>query len=237
VIGNNSGWESKRMEKLNELWDELKLVFSGRGAGIFDALIPLLAYIIGSRFMALNTAVIVSLAAAGGLILLRILRKEPLTYAAGGAATTLLAALLSYIGGTEGGFYLPGLISGGLTVLACLVSVVLKQPIAAYSSMITRGWPKEWYLHPRVRPAYSEVTLMWAALFAIRLAVELVLFLQNNVSALGTVRVVMGWPYTILVLVISYLYGLKRLRDLEGPSVEEFESGAEPPWHGQKKGF
>lgn len=225
------------MDKLNELLDELKLVFSGRGPGIIDTLIPLLSYIIASRFLELNTAVIVSLAAAGGLILFRVVSKQSPAYAVGGVGSALLAALFGYLSGSVGGFYLPGMISGGLTVLACMVSVILKRPAAAYSSMFTRRWPKEWYWHQRVRPAYSEVTLMWGVLFGIRLAVELILFLQEKVEALGTVRILMGWPYTILVLVASYLYGQKRLRDFEGPSVEEFESGTPPPWIGQRKGF
>ena len=128
------------MDKLNELLDEIKLVFSGRGPGIIDVLIPLLSYIIASRFLELNTAVIVSMAAAGGLILFRVVSKQSPTYAVGGAGSALLAALFSYLSGSAGGFYLPGMISGGLTVLACMVSVILKRPAAAYSSMLTRRW-------------------------------------------------------------------------------------------------
>jgi len=39
------------------------------------------------------------------------------------------------------------------------------------------------------------------------------------------------------LLVVSYLYGIWRLGNLEGPSVEEFKLGQEPPWEGQKRGF
>ena len=46
-----------------------------------------------------------------------------------------------------------------------------------------------------------------------------------------------GKTLLILLLVASYLYGLWRLQRLNGPSVEEFRSGAEPPWQGQKRGF
>jgi hypothetical protein len=47
----------------------------------------------------------------------------------------------------------------------------------------------------------------------------------------------MGWPATILLLAVSYLYGTWRLRNLEGPSVEEFREETEPPWEGQQRGF
>jgi len=225
------------MDKLNEIFDELKFVFSGRGPGVLDALIPLLAYIIGGRFLTASTALYVSLGAAVAIMIYRLAKKQTIAYSAGGAGTALLGALLAYLGNTEAGFYLPGFVSGGLTVAACLVSVALKKPLAAYSSHLTRRWPLDWYWHSQIRPAYGEVTLMWAAMFGLRLGIELALFFQGNTGALGTVRVLMGWPYTILALVISYIYGQKRLAGLGGPSVKEFEADAQPPWEGQRRGF
>ena len=225
------------MDKFNEIFDELKLVFSGHGPGVLDALVPLLVYIIGGRFLTASTALYASLGAALAIMIYRLANKQSVAYSAGGAGTALLGALLAYLGNTEAGFYLPGFVSGGLTVAACLVSAVFRKPLAAYSSHLTRRWPLDWYWHEQVRPAYGEVTLMWAGFFGLRLATELILFIQGNTSALGTVRVLMGWPFTILVLVISYVYGQKRLVGLGGPSVEEFETNVQPPWEGQRRGF
>ncbi|HUV28018.1 MAG TPA: DUF3159 domain-containing protein [Anaerolineales bacterium] len=225
------------MDKLNELWDELKLVFSGRGPGIIDALIPLLVFIVGSRFLGLNMAVVISLGVAGAVMVFRLFKRQSLAFAAGGGGSALLAGFFAYLSGSASGFYLPGFITGGLTIVGCVLSAFLKRPLAAYSSMLTRRWPANWYWHPKVLPAYREVTLFWGILFGIRLVVELFFFTQNEIDALGTVRLVMGWPYTVLVLVASYLYGQKRLANLAGPSVEEFKSGAQPPWSGQLRGF
>jgi UPF0716 family protein affecting phage T7 exclusion len=47
----------------------------------------------------------------------------------------------------------------------------------------------------------------------------------------------MGWPATIALLVVSYLYGTWRLNRLGGPSVEELQERASPPWEGQQRGF
>jgi UPF0716 family protein affecting phage T7 exclusion len=71
----------------------------------------------------------------------------------------------------------------------------------------------------------------------LRLATEIILFVRGDIDALGTVRLVMGWPYTILVLVLTYIFGLKQLQKLGGPSVAEFQSGTQPPWEGQQRGF
>jgi hypothetical protein len=40
-----------------------------------------------------------------------------------------------------------------------------------------------------------------------------------------------------VLLIVSYLYGTWRLRNLGGPSVEEFQAGEEPPWESQRRGF
>jgi hypothetical protein len=78
---------------------------------------------------------------------------------------------------------------------------------------------------------------MWALFFAIRWALQLALFQGAPPELLALVNVVMGWPATIVLLAVSYLYGTWRLRGMRGPSVEEFREGAEPPWTGQRRGF
>jgi hypothetical protein len=139
--------------------------------------------------------------------------------------------------GNAKGFFLPNVISGGATTLLCLLSVLFGKPLVAWTSYLTRRWPLDWYWHPRVRPAYSEVTLFWGFYFALRLFVQLFFFQQETEKIFGVVNLITGWPATILLLVASYLYGLWRLKRLGGPSVEEFKTGAEPPWEGQRRGF
>jgi len=225
------------MNKLAELRDELKLVLTGRGAGILDALIPLLVFVIANQALSFRLALISSIVFALILLAFRLIKKQSAGFALGGLGTTLLAALLAFISGTAAGYYLPGFITGGLTILACFISVLLGRPIAAYSSHITRRWPLDWYWHPQVKPAYSHVSLFWGIAFSIRTGFEILLFLQDRLNTLGTVRVLMGWPYTIVVLVVSYIFGQGRLKTLQGPGLEEFKNGSSPPWVGQQKGF
>ncbi len=92
-------------------------------------------------------------------------------------------------------------------------------------------------MHPQVRPAYSEVTWMWVLFFGLRLLLQFNLFQEAATSLLGIVQFLTGWPATIILLIASYLYGTWRLRNLGGPSVEEFKAGTEPPWEGQQRGF
>jgi len=225
------------VDKIKELGSELRTVFAGRGLKILDVIVPLLIFLASRPSLGLIPALGASIGSAVLFFMYRIFKKDNLYYALGGLGAVLLAAGFAILSGSDVGFFIPGLISGGLTVILCLLSILIKRPLAAYSSHLTRRWPLEWYWHPGIRPAYSEVTLFWGIGFAVRLGIEFVLYLQGDINSLGLVRTLLGWPYTILILILSYLYGVWRLGQLAGPSVEEYQSGTPEPWLGQQRGF
>jgi hypothetical protein len=225
------------MGKLIEIREELKAVFAGSGSRLLDSFIPLLVFLITNPLLGSTKALWGALGTAGLIAVIRIVRRNTLLFSLGGIGGVLVAAVFVNVSGSGAGFFLPGLISGAITVLLCILSLAFKRPLVAWSSFIARRWPLNWYWHPRVHPAYSEVTIIWALAFSARLALEYWLFQEDALSALGASRVFMGWPYTVLLLIGSYLYGLWRLGNLRGPGVEEFKAGTEPPWEGQRKGF
>ncbi len=224
------------MEKLHEILEELRMVLAGR-SNLLDSLLPPLVFVLLNALWGMQVAIWASLALAVVIAILRLLRRQSVLYALGGTFGVGLAALIALVLGRSEGFFLPGIVTGGLTFLLCLVSVLARRPIVAWTSYVARRWPLNWYWHPRVRPAYSEVTWLWVVVFGLRLLLQLNLFQGEQTSQLGLIQVLTGWPVTIALLVVSYLYGTWRLRNLGGPSVEEFKTGAEPPWQGQQRGF
>jgi hypothetical protein len=168
---------------------------------------------------------------------IRLSKKQPLIYALGGLGGVIVAILIAKLLNRAEGYFLPTIITGAFTIVLCGVSIVAGRPLAAWTSYITRRWPLGWYWHPRVRPAYTEVTIAWTVFFAGKLAVQLLFFQEAQAGALAVVNVITGWPATVVLLALSYVYGLWRLQHLQGPSVAEYEAGAEPPWTGQRRGF
>jgi hypothetical protein len=224
------------MDKLREIVEELRMVLAGR-SGFLDSLLPPVFFVFINLLWGVQVAIWASLGLAAAIAVYRLLRRQSLWYALGGAGAVALAALIALLLGRAEGFFLPTIISGAFTVLLCLVSVLVGRPIVALTSFVTRRWPLKWYWHPKVRPAYSEVTWMWVVFFGLRLLLQFNLFQEEAASLLGVVQFLTGWPATIILLIISYLYGTWRLRNLGGPSVDEFKAGAEPPWQGQQRGF
>ena len=231
------GWMMADESKLAEVTAEFRAVVLERGH-ILDAIVPPLVFLIVNAILGLQGAIWGSLGFAVLLTVARLVKGDRLGYALGGVAATGVAILAALLSDRAAGYFLPSLITGSLTALACLASVMVRWPLVALTSHVVRKWPLRWYRHPQVRPAYSEVTLAWAIYFTVRLALQSFLFFQDvEATILGVVNVILGWPSTVLLLVASYLYGTWRLRNLGGPSVEEFEQGVAPPWEGQQRGF
>ena len=225
------------MDKASEIREEFLSIFSGTGTRLLDSVVPLLIFFAGNQFVGVDAALWGALAAAGIFAVYRIARRESLVYALAGFGGVALAAVFVSLSGSEANFYLPGLITNALTIAVCVVSVLVSRPLVAWTSRITRRWPLDWYWHPKVLPAYNEVTILWAVAFAVQLGLKYRFYQQGDLNALGITELFFGWPFTAVLLVVTYLYGVWRLGNLCGPSVEEFKAGAEPPWESQKRGF
>ncbi len=220
--------------RAGEILDEFRTVLGGRTP---DIVLPPLVFLLANALWGLSAAMGASLALAALLGLIRWRGGESPRYALGGAAGVLAAiALVWLLGGAEG-FFLPGILGTALTAALCLVSLLTRRPLTAWSSHLARRWLIGWYWHPEVRPAYTETTLLWTLYFSGKLLWQAALFRAADAATLAWVQTLTGWPALILLLVVTYLYGTWRLRRLGGPSVEEFKENAPPPWRGQQRGF
>lgn len=225
------------MSKAQELREELRLVLMGRGVGVAGAVLPLLIFILLNPYLGVKIALGGSLTAALVFAVVQIVRKERVIFVLGGIGGVLIAWLFVSLSGSETGFFLPGLFSGVVMVVLSIFSILINRPLVAWFSFISRRWRLNWYWHPKVLPAYRETTMIWAGAFLVRLVLEYWIFIQGDLNAIGAIRVFLGWPYTIVLLIGSYIFGQRRLVRLGGPSVKEFISGSEPPWEGQQRGF
>lgn len=225
-----------KQNKWRELLDELRIVFAGRNS-FLDAILPPIIFLVINGLAGFQAAMWSALALSVAIAIVRVIRKQSLLHALAGVGSVAIAIGIAWFLGKSEGFFLPGLISGSMTLLLTLVSLIIRRPMLAWTSYLARRWPLNWYWHPQVRPAYSEVTFAWAVFFAARLFLQFSLFENQNINSLAVTNFVTGWPATILLLIVSYLYGTWRLAKLRGPSVDEFRNDTPAPWQGQRRGF
>ncbi len=220
--------------KSKEILEELKAVGSAK---TLDALLPPLLFVLINSLFSLDPAVFAAFSLALLLGISRLVRRQPWQYALGGLLGVIIAAGFAYLTRSAVSYFIPALVGSILLLALALVSLFVGKPLAAWASHLTRGWPLEWFWRSDIKPAYREVTIFWATLLAMRLAVQITLFRGGDAAKLAWTNTLLGWPFTVIVLILTYLYGLWRLRSLGGPGVDEFREGKEPPWRGQLRGF
>jgi uncharacterized membrane protein len=222
------------MDRLKDLLSEIKLIFTGK---TLDAIIPPLIFVIINGYLGLSIAIIVSLVIALIFFIYRVVSKQSFSYALFGLVGILLAGGFAFVANNATNFFLPDIITNGFILVLSIGSLIINKPIAAYLSHLTRGWTLNWFWREDILPAYREVTYMWTAFFLIRTIIQVVLFIGNDVNALLWTSTIMGLPATFLILTISYVYGIWRLKQLGGPGIDEFDANKKPPYRGQNRGF
>lgn len=220
--------------KGSEIIEELKTVLSSK---TIDAILPPLFFVIINRVVGLNAAAISAISVAIIIGIIRLVKRQPWKYALGGLFLVSLASTLSYITKSAAGYFIPAIISSSVLVVLTLGSLIIGKPLAAWASHLTRGWPLDWFWRKDVKPAYREVTWFWTAFLFMRLFLQITLFRIGESIDLTWANILLGWPFTITILIFSYIYGIWRLKNLGGPGVHEYQEDKEPPWEGQKRGF
>ncbi len=222
--------------KLRELIDEFRSVVVGRGQ-VLDVLLPPLVYLGVQAIASAPSAALAALVVGAGLTVLRLLRRQSATYAILGLGGSVAAFAASVWLGRSELFFVPEILTRAGLAALCLVSVLARRPLVAFTSHLVRRWPRDWYWHPRVRPAYTETTLVWGLFFVFQALLQWELLETEQVAALAFASLLNGWPATVFLLVVTYLYGTWRLIRLAGPSVAEWQAGQPSPWTGQRTGF
>ena len=205
--------------------------------GLLDTILPPLLFLMLNSLAGFTAATSGALGLSVVIVVLRLRRGQSLLYSLGGMGSVALAIALALLLGRAESYFIPGIVNSGITVALAVVSLIIRKPMVAWTSYLARRWPLEWYWHARVRPAYTEVTLAWMLFFVLRLFWQVHLFQRQDVGYLALINALTGWPATIVLLIVSYLYGTWRLTILRGPSVEEFRNNSPAPWQGQRRGF
>ena len=81
----------------------------------------------------------------------------------------------------------------------------------------------------------QQVAILWVAFLSLKGGLQILFF--NNPEILAIIKLSTSNQTTLILLIVSYFLGLRKLKNLKGPSVEEFKNNVSPPWKGQERGF
>jgi hypothetical protein len=200
-------------ERRTDLYETL-----GGPQGIADSSIPALVFVAvytlgGER---ISTAAWAAVAAGALIAAIRIVRREPLRFAAAGFAGVALAAFVADRTGRAEDFFLPGLLLNAAYGGAYLISIIVRWPLLGLIVGPLTGEGVRWRQDPDRLRRYTQASWVWVGVFALRLAVQLPLYLAGAVLALGIARTAMGLPIFLVAIWLSYLILEGRSNSAEG---------------------
>ncbi|QAY61303.1 DUF3159 domain-containing protein [Microbacterium protaetiae] len=200
----------------------------GGWRGILESVLPTLVFVLvwtitvdpqthqGDLWLAVG----LSVGLAVVFTAVRLIMRSPASAAIGGLVATGAAAALALWTGRAADNFILGLVTNGAYGTALLISALVGWPLIG----LAVGWLMNdgtaWRADRRKRRVFFWLTIAWAALFAARLAVELPLFLTDQVTALGTLKLIMGLPLFAPMVAVTWL-AVRGLYPKAGADVSE----------------
>ena len=184
------------------------VVWSAMGGwrGILESVLPSLAFVV---LFTVTKNLVVSLGVSVGLAaiftLVRIVQKQPVSAALGGLIATVAAAVLALLTGRAEDNFVWGFFTNGLYGAAFLVSALVGWPLIGLAVGFLMQEGTAWRADKRKRRVFFWLSIAWAGLFAARLIVQLPLYFSGDVTALGTLKLVMGLPLFAPLVAVTWL--------------------------------
>ncbi len=174
--------------------------------GLAESILPGLGFVVVYTFTGeLLPSVLIPLAIAALFVVLRVVQKQPYTSAFAGVLGIGLSAGLSLITGRAQDNFLLGFGINAVFLLALVVSLVVRRPLIGVIASLITGEGAPWRLDKTKFRVALVATVLWCALFALRLAVEVPLYFADATQALGVVKLILGVPLYAAMLWVTWL--------------------------------
>lgn len=205
----------------------------GGPRGVVESMLPGVVFVVIFIVTSdLKLTVIVSAALAVAQVVVRLCQRQSVMGALSGLVAVAICLIWAWKSGEARNYYMYGFITNAVYIVVLLVSLLVKVPglgflIEFIRSLPTerfRAWLDGWRSDAALMRAYTTITWLWIGVFALRLVVQVPLYLTNHVGWLGTARLLMGIPFWALAIWVSYLIvanPMHRHKQLERQRAEE----------------
>lgn len=182
----------------------------GGPVGLIETAIPPISFsIVFGVTASVIWAVSIALGLAGVMFVLQIVNKRPVMNAIASVLGVAFSAWLALRGGA-GDFFIKDFWVNATWAGGLVLSSLIRFP--AFGFLLTAlgelpdGWRKDRSTFRRMQ----LLTVMWAGLYALRLSVQLPLYLSGQVVVLGFVKTIFGLPMFALWCFFTWLIMRKR---------------------------
>jgi hypothetical protein len=175
--------------------------------GIVESVLPYTVFsLVYALTKDLRTSIIAAAAPVVVLVIWRLIARESLSQAISGVFGIALGAYFANRSGNAVDFFLPNILKNIGFAAVYAISILVRWPLLGVVLGPMTGEMLGWRDDPRRLAAYQRATWLWVGLFVVRLAVQVPLYLANQVTLLGTLNgLVLGIPLFALTIWLSWL--------------------------------
>lgn len=183
----------------NEDKDKVLSALGGK-RGLIDSGLPALIFLIVFNLSSrdVNAAIYAAVSISIVLTAIRLVKRETIQHAFSGLIGVAICALFSKRTGNAADFYLPGLYINVGYALLYLFTNLIRWPILGIMLGPILGENFLWRKDPARLKAYITAGWLWVGMFLLRVLVQYPLYKSGSINALGTARLIMGYPLFIL---------------------------------------
>jgi hypothetical protein len=179
----------------------------GGPRGLIDAGLPGVVFAVAYPVTGSDLRLSLGIAVGCGVLLFVVgmVQRRPVRQAVAGLIGVGLMAFIAGRTGRPEDFFLPSIIKNAAYAAAYAVSILVKWPLLGVFLGPVLGEGFAWQQDPQRRRAYAQATWLWVGMFALRLVVQIPLYLAGAVTALGFAGIPLGIPLFLLVGWLTYL--------------------------------
>lgn len=178
----------------------------GGWRGMIDSGVPPIVFVVAYLVTGqeLNPSLVAAVVSGAILAVVRLARRESLSQVLGGFLGVALSAFFASRTGRAEDFFALGLLINIAYGGAFLVSILVRWPLIGVIVNAMRGDSSGWRSDPAMMAAARTTSWLWVAMFGLRLAVQLPLYLVGAIGPLSVAKILLGWPLFLLTAFLTY---------------------------------
>lgn len=158
----------------------------------------------------IRLSLIVSIGATALLLLVRLAQRSTPQFVLNALVGIGIGALFAYRASQSGGseedvaraVFTPGLIYNGGYAVVIIFTILIGWPIVGFMVGSVTGDPTAWHEDKAMVKLCSQLTWVLAIPCVVRVAVQLPLWLDHQIGALGAAKLALGWPLQVASFVV-----------------------------------
>jgi hypothetical protein len=173
----------------------------GGKRGMLESAVPTVAFTLTwVSTHQLRPALLAGGVTAGALLVLRLVRREPVQYVLNAIVGVAIAAVFALRSGRAEDAFLPGILYNAGYAVVLSASVLVRWPAVGFLIGAVTGDPTGWRKDPAVVSLCAKLTWLLVLPCALRVAVQYPVWAAGAVGWLGAAKLVLGWPLQVAAL-------------------------------------